>query len=113
MYTNRRFAQARVLDYYVMQDVMMNTRDLRVSILCAGTSQLCLSHVVRPSMVATPSCVTDLVGQTNTVVTPPPSAWHGPSTMVTWPDVGRHDQAHNKGRRGDGADLIGQSPTWR
>jgi hypothetical protein len=46
MYTNRRHARTRVLDDSVIRDTMTKTRDLRVSILCVGTSPLCVSHVV-------------------------------------------------------------------
>jgi hypothetical protein len=46
MYTNRTHSQARVSYYSVMRDATTETRDLHVSVLRAGASRLCLSHVV-------------------------------------------------------------------
>jgi hypothetical protein len=46
MYTNRRRAQARISDYFVMRDAPTEMRDLCVSVLRPGPSWLCLSHIV-------------------------------------------------------------------
>jgi hypothetical protein len=46
MYPNRRHGRAHVLDYSVTRDSTTETRDLRISVLCAGAVQLWLSHVV-------------------------------------------------------------------
>jgi hypothetical protein len=46
MYTNQRRALSRISDDSVMRDVMTETRDLYVSILRVGASQMRLSHVV-------------------------------------------------------------------
>jgi hypothetical protein len=46
MYPNRRHTQACVSDDSVMRDVMTEMHDLRISVLRAGASWLCVSHVV-------------------------------------------------------------------
>jgi hypothetical protein len=46
MYPNQRRARARVLDDSVMRDLMTEMCDLHVSVFCASTSWLCVSHVV-------------------------------------------------------------------
>jgi hypothetical protein len=35
-----------ITDYSIMRDVMIETCDLCISIICTSTSQLCLSHIV-------------------------------------------------------------------
>jgi hypothetical protein len=50
MYPNQRRVRARVSDDSVMRDVTTETRDLRVSVLHAGASPLCVSHVVFVTM---------------------------------------------------------------
>jgi hypothetical protein len=47
MYTSRRSAWAHVSDDSVMRDVTMETCDLRVSVIRAGVSRQCVSHIVR------------------------------------------------------------------
>jgi hypothetical protein len=47
MYPNLRRARVRVSDDFVLQDLTTETRDLLVSVLGVGASQLCVSHVVR------------------------------------------------------------------
>jgi hypothetical protein len=51
MYPNQRRARMRISDDSIMRDAMMETHDLRVSVLHAGVSRLCVSHVV----ILTPS----------------------------------------------------------
>jgi hypothetical protein len=46
MYHNQRRAWARISDDSVMRDVMIEMRDLRVSVLRASASRMSLSHVV-------------------------------------------------------------------
>jgi hypothetical protein len=46
MYPNQRCTRARVSDYSVLRYMMIEMRNLHVSVLRAGVSQLCLSHVV-------------------------------------------------------------------
>jgi hypothetical protein len=46
MYTNRRCSRLRISDDSIMQDTMMETCDLHVFVLRAGTSRMSLFHVV-------------------------------------------------------------------
>jgi hypothetical protein len=46
MYPNRICVKACVSDDSVMRDVTMEMRDLNISVLRAGASRLCLSHIV-------------------------------------------------------------------
>jgi hypothetical protein len=46
MYAYQRHTRAHVSDDSVMQDMMTETRHLCVSVLCAGASCMCVSHVV-------------------------------------------------------------------
>jgi hypothetical protein len=54
MYTNQRRVRARVSDDSVMRDVMMEMHDLRASVLRAGASQTCVSHVVHEKFSISP-----------------------------------------------------------
>jgi hypothetical protein len=51
MYPNLRSVQAHISDDSVMRDAMTETCDLCISILRAGASRLCVSHVVSISSV--------------------------------------------------------------